>query len=208
MRRLLYPLLMSLACAAPAAAADPEIHIVYHDEVLRVTLDGSYAGQYYRVWRSDQFLGEYDPLANQYTLCTGDCYVADAEAAPGATYYYRFELRAPGGGIVEYGPYPVTVPDTPLGLRAWPNPMRHGATIDLSLPGSRRQGTPVPARAVVLDVQGRVVRTLFDGALSRGVTSVAWDGRNETGGRVGAGLYFVRFTTPLGARTARLVRAR
>lgn len=207
MRRVLTILFAVLAGTTPAAA-NPGIDVIYHDEVLRVTLDGSYAGQYYRVWRSDQFLGEYDPLANQYTLCTGDCFVADAEAIPGQTYYYRFELLAPGGDLVEYGPYPVTVPDTPLALRAWPNPMRHGATIDLSLPGSRRRDTPVPARAHVLDIQGRIVRTLHEGVLPRGVTSVRWDGRNEAGAVVGAGLYFVRFTTPLGARTIRLVRAR
>jgi hypothetical protein len=52
------------------------------------------------------------------------------------------------------------------------------------------------------------VRSLFEGTLSRGITNVAWDGRNEAGVQTGAGLYFVRLATPLGTRVTRLLRAR
>jgi hypothetical protein len=42
------------------------------------------------------------------------------------------------------------------------------------------------------DVSGRVVRTLQQGTLAAGVYQFGWDGRDERGGRVAAGVYFLR----------------
>lgn len=206
MRRLPMLSLLLAVLAGPPAAAEPGITVRYGDELLRVTLDGSYAGVYYQVWRSGEYAGEYDPLSSQLTLCTGDCYLSDLEAVPGRTYYYRFDLFPPGGAPVSYGPYAVTVPDTPVGARVWPNPSGGVARIDLSLPGSARRDDPLRVDARLLDVQGRTVRTLHAGPLGRGVTSLSWDGRGDSGQPVGAGLYFLRLTTPLGSSTTRVVR--
>ncbi len=206
MRRLppLWPLLIGLI-AAPALA-DPGITVYYHDELLRVTLDGWYGGDYYQVWRSGELVGQYDPLASQFTLCTGDCFLTDQQAVPGKTYYYRFDLYTPAGGLLSFGPYAVTIPDTPIGARVWPNPSNGAARIELSLPGSRRRDAPVEAQARLIDLQGRSVRLLYSGALGRGVTSVAWDGRGDSGQPLGAGMYFLRLTTPLGSSTTRIIR--
>ena len=99
---------------ATPAIADPGIKVEYRNEMLRVTLEGSYAGTYYRVWRSDELLGENAPLNSQFALCTGDCYLTDQEVTPGKTYQYRFELQGSGGRLLTYGPYPITIPDTPV----------------------------------------------------------------------------------------------
>jgi hypothetical protein len=191
-----------------AAAAQPGLQVRYEDEVLRVTLEGSYLGRYYQVWRGDQLAGEYQPLAADYTLCTGDCSVGVLDAVPGRTYWYRFEVLRPEGGFESYGPFPVTVPDAPLLASASPNPSNGRVQIRFSLPGSRRQDAPVQAEARVLDLQGRTVRRLHSGALARGITTVDWDGRNDTGQPLGAGIYFVRLSTPLGGSTTRIVRFR
>lgn len=42
----------------------------------------------------------------------------------------------------------------------------------------------------VLDAQGRLVRTLADGAFGPGARSLAWDGRDAAGRPVAAGIYF------------------
>ncbi|MEO5619035.1 MAG: FlgD immunoglobulin-like domain containing protein [Candidatus Eisenbacteria bacterium] len=208
MRRLL-PLTFLLAAVLTAPAfADPGITVRYENELLRVTLDGSYAGTYYQVWRSGELIGQANLLTANPTLCTGDCFLTDLEARPGNTYYYRFDLRGPSGQIISYGPYAVTVPDTPIGVRVWPNPSNGAARIDFSVPGSNRRDAPVQAEARLLDLQGRTVRLLHSNALARGVTSLAWDGRGESGQQVGAGVYFVRLTTPLGSMTTRLIRFR
>jgi hypothetical protein len=44
----------------------------------------------------------------------------------------------------------------------------------------------------VFDVQGRVIRTLVDGAREAGEYSLVWDGRDDTGRRASPGLYLVR----------------
>jgi hypothetical protein len=209
MRRLLLStcLLVALAIAAAPAAAAPGISVRYENELLRVTLDGSYAGSYYRVWRSGDVVGQQTPFGFEQTLCTGDCFITDLEATPGKTYYYRFDLLTPGG-LVSYGPYAVTVPDTPVGVKVSPNPSRGEARIDFSVPGSSRRDAPVPADARILDLQGRTVRVLSSSALVRGVTSMEWDGRGDAGQQLGAGIYFVRLITPLGRSTTRIVRLR
>jgi hypothetical protein len=201
-------LLISASLASSRASADPGVHVDYRDWVLRVTLDGSYAGTYYLGFRSDSLTGSYAPVANQYTLCTGDCYITDAGTRPGRTYFYRFDLQVPGGGTPSYGPYPVTVPDTPLGVRIWPNPSGSHAVIQLSTPGSGRWDAPLPAEARVIDLQGRTVRVLFAGALNRGRTSLDWDGLDQSGHPAAAGVFFVRLTTPIGSSAARLLRIR
>jgi hypothetical protein len=208
MRRLLPLSLLLVALTTAPAYAEPGITVTYDGDFLRVALDGSYGGAYYQIWRSAGLAGPYDPLQSQYTLCTGDCFLNDQQAVPGRTYFYRFDLQPTSGGTVSYGPYAVTVPDTPLAARAVPNPSAGAARIELSLPGSRRWDAPVPAEARLLDLQGRTVRVLYSGTLARGVTTVSWDGTAATGGRLGAGMYFVRLSTPLGISTSRIVRIR
>lgn len=69
----------------------------------------------------------------------------------------------------------------------FPNPSSTGVTIDLALPQAVGD-----ARVEVFDIQGRRVRTLFEGAAERGIQRVAWDGRTSAGERATAGVYFMR----------------
>jgi hypothetical protein len=70
-----------------------------------------------------------------------------------------------------------------------PNPFGARTTIHytLSRPGS--------VRLVVHDVAGRLVRTLVDANQDPGERRVMWDGCDEKGSRVGAGLYLYRLET-------------
>jgi hypothetical protein len=208
MRALAFVLALAFAFAvgspATPAAADPGVRVEYFNGWMRVTLEGSYAGSYYRVWRANEPAGEYQPLASDYTLCTGECSILVQEAVPGRTYAYRFDVLQ-GTTFTSYGPFLVTVPDTPAGVRMWPNPARGAATIDLALPGDRRTDAPLATTLRLLDARGRLVRTLHDGATERGVTSLAWDGRGARGESLGSGVYFLRLDSPLGTRLTRVV---
>jgi hypothetical protein len=207
MRRFLPLSLLLLTLVSAPASADPGIIVQYHDELLRVRLEGSYAGSYYRIFRSDgRDGGTFNAMSAASTLCTGDCFLTDLEALPGKTYEYRFDVQPPAGNPVSYGPYAVTVPDTPVGVRIVPNPSNSRTSIELALPGSTRRDAPLEVDARVIDLQGRTVRVLHSGPLPRGVTSLAWDGRGSAGQAVGAGIYFVRLSTPLGVSTRRIVR--
>jgi len=50
----------------------------------------------------------------------------------------------------------------------------------------------------IFSVDGRRVRTLASGAFEPGEYQMRWDGRGDNGGRAGAGVYYVRLTTPQG----------
>jgi hypothetical protein len=197
--------LLALALTASvAAAADPGIDVHYAGGILRVSLAGSFAGAQYRVFRSDGESAVFTPLGAEETLCLGECYAVDLRADPGKTYEYRFDLYWSDGATVSYGPYTVTVPDPPLGVRLWPNPQRGAAMVELTLPGSRA-ADPVFAEACVLDARGRTVRVLQNGELYRGTTRLAWDGKDAAGRRLVPGAYFVRVSGALGTAVTRFV---
>jgi hypothetical protein len=105
------------------------------------------------------------------------------------------------GEVWQYGGYPVdpcspsvgaaigneAAPSPAAGIRGCtPNPTRGGSWIRYDLPR---------ASEVVLGIHsasGRMVRTLEDGTLPGGRHRSRWDGRNDAGRPVGAGVYFCR----------------
>lgn len=73
-------------------------------------------------------------------------------------------------------------------LGAVPNPFNPMTTLRFQLP------TEQDARLVVYDVQGRLVRTLWDGVRPAGINEVTWDGRDQRGRAVASGTYFARLS--------------
>ncbi len=69
-----------------------------------------------------------------------------------------------------------------------PNPGIGGTAVHFTL------RNPAVVRLTVHDVTGRVVRTLTEGTAGVGLHRVAWDGRDDTGSQVPAGVYFGRLT--------------
>jgi endonuclease I len=84
-----------------------------------------------------------------------------------------------------------------------PNPFAGRTTIGFDL----ARGEHVTLR--VFDVTGRAVRTLADGAeMQPGSHRVEWDGRDDRGAKLGAGLYFCRLETGVAHEMKRLVLTR
>lgn len=71
-------------------------------------------------------------------------------------------------------------------LRLSPNPARGTTSIDLDLPAGAM------VRVSIHDAAGRRVRTLASGALPLGSHRLTWDGRDDAGTSVPAGVYFVQ----------------
>ncbi len=69
---------------------------------------------------------------------------------------------------------------------AFPNPFERSTTVVLSL----SQGGPASVR--VFDVAGRTVRTLLEGVQPAGERVLAWDGRDDGGTALSAGVYLLR----------------
>ncbi|MBL8027180.1 MAG: hypothetical protein JNL74_12250, partial [Fibrobacteres bacterium] len=73
-------------------------------------------------------------------------------------------------------------------LTSGPVPFNQNSAIMLSLPSS------INARIDVIDVRGKLVKTLYNGDLSSGVHKYSWNGTNLRNQLVSAGLYIYRVT--------------
>lgn len=76
-----------------------------------------------------------------------------------------------------------------------PNPTRGAVTLPVALDG--------PARLDVVDVLGRVVRTV---RLDADAAEAGWDGRDAAGRPVAAGVYLLRLSTEAGSAAVRVTR--
>jgi hypothetical protein len=85
-------------------------------------------------------------------------------------------------------------------LAVFPNPSLGAASIR----GSASGRGVVSVR--IHDVRGRLVRVLHGGALPPGPRDILWDGRDDRGSTVPAGLYFCRWEDDDRVSTARIVR--
>jgi len=119
-------------------------------------------------------------------------------------------LRTANGIHAALGPayLPVTTPlvgtDAPEALDfalrpARPNPAHNAATLAFELPKA------APVRLALYDVRGRCVRILLNEETAAGSHSIRWDGRDQAGRRIAAGVYQVRLDSGGRHRTGRLV---
>ena len=92
------------------------------------------------------------------------------------------------------------VPDRPLTLGSpRPNPAHRLVTLSLELP----EDATLTAR--VIDISGRRVRTLTTGPQARGRHDLTWDGTDDSGHAVRAGLYFVKVDTQENSQARRVI---
>ncbi len=87
-------------------------------------------------------------------------------------------------------------------LGAYPNPFNPMTTIRFT--ASRA----ADARLEVFDVRGRSIRDLSPGMVEAGEHGVTWDGRDDAGGEVSSGTYFVRLDVAGQASVTRLTLVR
>ena len=201
---------LALALAATPALADPAVRLRAVDGVPQIELIGSYPQSHYTVYRADDPAGPWRAISDFDVLCLASCFATDFTAEPGRTYWYRFDLLVPPGAIRSMGPYAVTIPASlarTIGARVVPNPARGSTGVEIYLAGAAG-AEPLRVEVRVLDVQGRRVRSLFDGTLPRGLTRLPWDGLDDAGRVSAPGAYLVMARSPIGATTTRLIRLR
>ncbi|MQY70975.1 T9SS type A sorting domain-containing protein, partial [bacterium] len=92
--------------------------------------------------------------------------------------------------------------ELPLVFEADPNPFAEQTSIRYSLPKAS------DVHIAVYDPLGRKVRTLLDSPQSPGAHTLTWDGKDDAGEPLSAGVYFLRFQSESCAQTARLVMVR
>jgi hypothetical protein len=109
-----------------------------------------------------------------------------------------------GTGIVTTDVEPIVVAGPSFRLHpCTPNPFAAETTIRFEV------SQPAPVKLRVFDVAGRTVRTLVDEVIPGGAAhQVRWDGRNDHGAAVAAGVYFYRLEAGEFRESRRLVRLR
>jgi hypothetical protein len=215
------------AAGSPVVAdvdADGEYEILLGTEDRRMhafELDGSDASGWPfplgEVARAEPYVADVDGDGRLDVAIGGDdawlrVLRLETPAVPGAAPWPGFHGGADLDGVYQHAPYELRPdplagsPATPLALRlegAWPNPFRERTQVRLIL----AQAGPV--QLDVLDVQGRRVATLLDGAvLPAGPNTVSWGGRDIHHAPVASGVYFVRLRTGDEVRTRKLLRLR
>ena len=81
------------------------------------------------------------------------------------------------------------VPGTSALIGNYPNPFNAGTAIRIQLAQAG------PAILDVYDIQGRLVRRLWQGRLAGGEHQLSWDGRDDAGRAVATGVYLSRLET-------------
>ncbi|MRR08606.1 T9SS type A sorting domain-containing protein [bacterium] len=145
----------------------------------------------YTVLRGDVTGGPYTLLQTTYEPT-----YLDNTALNGNWYYYVVQANystpdTTSGYSNEASAYPTGVSGGPssdlptvfaLGANT-PNPVQGHTTVTYALPKAGN------VRIAVYNVAGQKVKTLVDGAMGAGYHSVSWNGRNESGQAVSAGVY-------------------
>ena len=206
MKRAVLTSLLWLSLTASAVRAEPEFRLTYPGGVPRVEISGDWSQSRYTVWRADAAQGPYAQISQASVLCLGPCYADDIDVAPGATYFYRFEISA-ANDLRTFGPYAAVISADfhRLSASITPNPGR-GVTRLTLFSASR---SSMFTDASLFDLQGRRVATLYQGDLPAGRTEVSWSGRGRDGREVGGGIYLLRVTAADGrAFVTKMVRSR
>jgi len=82
------------------------------------------------------------------------------------------------------------------------NMLKTGAIVKLSIPEDTR------VRVNIIDATGRMVKTLHNGELNRGIHFMTWNGDTETGTKAPSGVYFVIVTSDMGKLSEKTVLVR
>lgn len=175
--------LLAILCPALVSAQDGQLH----SDSYWVRMYNLSSGGYQQV-ESDQFRGcnstgdmnKHSISSPSFEILTGPC----------ARLHW---LLADG-----IGGQPADPTSTVLG-RPTPNPVSEAAF----LPYSIKEGEVASLR--IYDVAGRLVRTLEESVIGPEIRAAKWNLRNDSGRKVGTGIYFARLKTGETEITRRVV---
>ena len=87
-------------------------------------------------------------------------------------------------------------------LRCYPNPFNPTTSIEFSIPNDTK------VTISVFNLLGRKVRTLSEGNRNAGVYRISWDGRDDSGAQLPAGVYLCRMKAGEFVKTIKMVLVR
>jgi formylglycine-generating enzyme required for sulfatase activity len=161
-------------------------------------------GGRFRAWR-DPAAGPQDAAPSPEAVLVSSAWIGaspegivetvDRAAPRGVAVRYFLEITTSGARSEFAGPVEARWDPPKLTWSVGPTPFRN--TAQLAPPAAG------PARAEIFDPAGRLVRTLVR---TDGMAPLPWDGRDDSGREVLAGVYLARLQSGSGSETARLVK--
>jgi len=157
----------------------------------------------FHVLRSLESEADYRQVSTQLISPPSPYRFLDSEVKPGVTYYYRLEALDRSGSREFFGPVSARLEPNPLRSilgQSFPNPSSKGITIPFTL----AKAAEVKVR--ILDLSGRQVRVVMNATMEEGNRYASWDGLDDRGTPVPAGIYVYQLQTPGFEASRRLVR--
>lgn len=132
-------------------------------------------------WKKSSYkLNDFITLTNQVRFRWIACDINTPGLTEAGVDDFQLETFAVTVDVAESGPAPVRLAQNS------PNPVVAATTIRFVL------SNPADATLELFDASGRRVRQLVAGPLQSGAHEIAWDGRDDLGHDLGAGVYFYR----------------
>jgi hypothetical protein len=114
----------------------------------------------------------------------------DKNYEPGKAYSYRVVVSDAGGQRVLFETEAISTFAISLSLdQNYPNPFNPITTISFSVPDKTQ------VYLSIHDLEGKLVKTLFNDTLDQGYKQTSWDGTDSQGNPVSSGVYFYRLKT-------------
>jgi hypothetical protein len=153
---------------------------------LRATFSADYDQFRVNIYRQDESLEQPVRYKTIEMGSRSEMVFVDRYVEPGKTYRYTVGAVDRDGEVLS----PVSIVTMPMTAARLaqnePNPFNPTTTIAFTLPQTQR------VSLVIYDASGRAVKTLADGVTTFGTHRLVWDGTDNSGNKVGSGIYFYR----------------
>lgn len=194
-----------LTLTLPQDAVTSQIYFEYAADNYDITLESLSLSDYSLIDANDSIEGKLHlELSNLSPTQNRDSMIFDF----GNENYVSEQLKVYYSSYDEYNQivaqgfeFLSTAPDAYNLAQSYPNPftLPSGTTIEFDMPSSER------ASMVIIDIRGRIVRTLIDNEIRFGYQSIVWDGSNDDGDLVSNGVYFYQIRTKSFTEAGKLV---
>ncbi len=161
-----------------------------------------YATVKYNPSGTEQWVARYDGPESYWDIAyamaidgAGNVYVTGRSCSSETSWDYTTVKYSQGPGVAEASP------DVP-GHRLEVTQLAPEPVITYTLSSSSSISLKV------YDVTGKLVETLVSGSQDAGTHTITWDGKDDAGEPLSAGVYFLRFQSESCAQTVRLVMVR
>jgi hypothetical protein len=155
---------------------------------------------HFEIYRREAGATEYATINREAPLPPQTRTYLDRTARAGESYQYMLGAVRPDGSHVNSNWIESRMPVQSLSLEQnYPNPFNPTTAIRFVLPEAAQ------VTLTVFDPAGRKVVTLKDETMTYGAHEVRWDGRDDAGNAVAAGVYFYRLTAGNKTSTKKMV---